>query len=99
MYRSLLQAIALAATCATGLSASCNAQMVSQVQELSNKLSDGTQVFQPGSQQFNDATLRWSALDEPNPNVVIVPATEQDVAQIVRPMDDLYRCWTTPLMV
>lgn len=52
-------------------------------QSLQSELSSGAQIIFPNSSQFDAATTRWSALDEPQPNVVVVPATENDVAVTV----------------
>lgn len=52
-------------------------------QPLQSQLSSGAQIIFPNSSQFDAATTRWSALDEPQPNVVVVPAIENDVAVTV----------------
>ncbi|PWY89912.1 FAD-binding domain-containing protein [Aspergillus heteromorphus CBS 117.55] len=51
---------------------------------LGGRLSNSSKVYFPGSSGFTNATTRWSVLDEPEVNVVIVPGTEDDVAEIVR---------------
>lgn len=51
--------------------------------QLQSQLSPGAQIYYQNSTQFDEATKRWSALDEPSPNVVVVPATEHDVVVTV----------------
>lgn len=51
--------------------------------ELVKNLSDSAEVYFPGSSEFEAASTRWSELDEPNVNVVVVPGTAEDVAQTV----------------
>lgn len=51
--------------------------------ELQNKLSSSAKIYYPNSTEFNDASARWSLLDEPKVNVVVVPGTENDVAATV----------------
>lgn len=51
--------------------------------QLQSQLSPGAQIYYQNSTEFDEATKRWSALDEPSPNVVVVPATEHDVAVTV----------------
>lgn len=55
----------------------------SDLKSLSGRLSNTSQVYFPGSSGFINATTRWSVLDEPEVNVVVVPGTENDVAEIV----------------
>lgn len=57
---------------------------------LGEKLSDGAEIYFPGSTEFDAATLRWSSLDTPKVNVVVVPATENDVALTV----GCFRTWS-----
>ncbi|GAO13091.1 uncharacterized protein UV8b_03469 [Ustilaginoidea virens] len=57
---------------------------VGEARELQARLSPGAKVYFPGSQGFNDSSRRWSSLDPPTVNVVVVPATEQDVAATVK---------------
>ncbi|TGJ85437.1 hypothetical protein E0Z10_g3301 [Xylaria hypoxylon] len=52
--------------------------------ELRNSLSRAAVVYLPGSEEFEAATTRWSELDTPTVNVVVVPATEDDVVDTVR---------------
>lgn len=97
-----LQAIAIVAWAAAGIATSSKSQdVVEQVQTLGQKLSHDAQIIPPCSDQFGKATLRWSTLDEPQPNIVVVPATEDDVVQTVstdlitgrsRKVSDLFGC-------
>lgn len=51
---------------------------------LGSKLSPGAQIAYPGSDLFLQATTRWSSLNTPKVNVVVVPTTANDVAETVR---------------
>lgn len=51
--------------------------------ELQAKLSSSAKIYYPNSTEFDDASARWSLLDEPKVNVVVVPGTENDVAETV----------------
>jgi hypothetical protein len=51
--------------------------------ELKKKLSTDALVYFPGSDAFEDATARWSNSSVPVANIIAVPATEQDVVNIV----------------
>ncbi|OQD77907.1 hypothetical protein PENDEC_c002G03007 [Penicillium decumbens] len=46
---------------------------------LGAKLSTTAKVYYPGSSGFANVTTRWSVLEEPKVNVVVVPGTENDV--------------------
>jgi len=50
---------------------------------LSKELSSSAKVYFPGSDEFDAASKRWSNLDTPSVNIVVVPATENDVVEIV----------------
>jgi hypothetical protein len=50
---------------------------------LGAKLSPTAKIYYPGSEGFEEASTRWSVLDEPRVNVVVVPGTEDDVAETV----------------
>jgi hypothetical protein len=50
---------------------------------LAGKLSATAKIYHPGSEGFEAASTRWSVLDEPTVNVVVVPGTENDVAETV----------------
>lgn len=51
--------------------------------ELQNKLSNSAKIQHPSSTEFSDASARWPRLDEHKVNVVVVPGTENDVAETV----------------
>ncbi|KAK2598063.1 hypothetical protein QQS21_005774 [Conoideocrella luteorostrata] len=57
---------------------------IGDAKELQDGLSPGAKVYFPGSQGFKDASTRWSVLNPPTVNVVVVPATENDVAETVK---------------
>ncbi|KAI1459593.1 FAD-binding domain-containing protein [Annulohypoxylon moriforme] len=44
----------------------------------------GTQVLHPGSDEFTDATLRWTIYKPPRFNAAVRPKNEEDVAKIVK---------------
>ncbi|KAK2872133.1 hypothetical protein FQN49_002524 [Arthroderma sp. PD_2] len=52
--------------------------------QLVPKLSNEAKVYMPGSGEFDDANNRWSALEAPKVNVVIVPTTADDVVETVK---------------
>lgn len=52
--------------------------------ELIGNLSDAAKVYLPGSDEFDTASTRWSVLEAPKVNVVVVPGTADDVAETVR---------------
>lgn len=45
------------------------------------RLSEHAQVHLPRTDDFAAASARWSALGAPTVDIVVVPATEQDVAE------------------
>ncbi|KAI0537677.1 FAD binding domain protein [Xylaria digitata] len=47
--------------------------------ELNGRLSPDAEIFLPGSLGYAQATNRWSVLDAPDFNIVIVPSVESDV--------------------
>lgn len=51
--------------------------------DLETHLSPLAKVHFPNSSEFPVLTARWSTLNVPNPNVVVVPGTEDDVAETV----------------
>ncbi|KAJ5684724.1 uncharacterized protein N7477_001069 [Penicillium maclennaniae] len=51
---------------------------------LGAKLSSTAKVYYPGSSGFENITTRWSVLEEPKVNIVVVPGTENDVAETVK---------------
>ncbi|XXH05698.1 glutathione S- transferase, nitrogen catabolite repression regulator [Hypoxylon texense] len=54
------------------------------VEELAGRLSAGAGVYAPGTETFNQATSRWSSLNAPGVDVVVVPSVESDVAETVK---------------
>lgn len=92
MRRFLLQALAVAAAWASSPSPSppqhsnvARPDMVHDVQKLGQRLSPEAMVIPPWSQHFDEATARWSTLAEPQPNIVVLPATAHDAAETVSP--------------
>lgn len=80
-----LAAWALRAACDTNLSGYiplCNPKI--DIAALAQRLSAESDVFLPGSDHFHTATARWSGLNAPGVKTVVVPATENDVAETVR---------------
>ncbi|KAJ6187299.1 hypothetical protein N7519_002207 [Penicillium mononematosum] len=55
-----------------------------EFEEFGKKLSSSAKVYYPGSSGFEDATTRWSALEEPTVNLVVVPGNENDVVETVK---------------
>lgn len=55
----------------------------SDVKDLGIKLSPTAKVYCPGSEDFDVASTRWSVLDAPKVNIVVVPGTENDVVETV----------------
>lgn len=53
------------------------------IQALAENLSENAEVYVPGDEPFAALTVRWSNLDPPTPNVVVVAAIEEDVSQTV----------------
>ena len=47
------------------------------------KLSKTAKVYYPGNDDFNVGSARWSAASNPHVNAVVVPGTEEDVAETV----------------
>ncbi|KNG91157.1 FAD-dependent oxygenase [Aspergillus nomiae NRRL 13137] len=54
------------------------------VNDLGIKLSPTAKVYYPGSEEFDVASTRWSVLDAPKVNIVVVPGTENDVVETVK---------------
>ena len=54
------------------------------IETLSSRLSPSARIYAPGTEGFAEATLRWSAFYAPSIDLVVVPATETDVAETVR---------------
>jgi hypothetical protein len=53
------------------------------VQAFAKHLSKNAQIYVPDDSQFKTYTVRWSNLEAPTVNVVVLPATELDVSEIV----------------
>jgi hypothetical protein len=56
---------------------------ITDVDQLGKKLSKAAKIFFPGSNEFLQASTRWSVLEVPKVNIVVVPGTEKDVAETV----------------
>ncbi|KAL7625748.1 hypothetical protein AAE478_004971 [Parahypoxylon ruwenzoriense] len=83
-----LAAWAISSTCRNNIAQSmfggiCR-RTVDDVNELVARLSPNAHVYLPGSDVFTQATTRWSVLDTPGVNVVVVPSVENDVAETVK---------------
>ncbi|PGH03423.1 hypothetical protein AJ80_08671 [Polytolypa hystricis UAMH7299] len=52
--------------------------------ELVKKLSPAARIYCPGTEEFEEASIRWSVLEEPKVNVIVVPGTVDDVAETVK---------------
>ncbi|EFW17327.1 hypothetical protein D8B26_000063 [Coccidioides posadasii str. Silveira] len=52
--------------------------------DLVKKLSGAAHIYLPGSGEFEAASTRWSVLETPRVNVVVVPGTANDVAETVK---------------
>jgi hypothetical protein len=86
---------AVAALAASAVPASCLSMPVAcdlggicprgdaDLKELGEKLSSTGKIYFPGSTEFEQASTRWSVLDAPKVNVVVVPGTENDVVETV----------------
>jgi len=76
-------AVSIVATWVT--TATCSFSMLQEhrLGQLTSALSSTARLFLPGSSQFDATSQRWSALEAPKVNIVIVPGTEEDVAMIV----------------
>ncbi|KAF5238384.1 hypothetical protein FANTH_10331 [Fusarium anthophilum] len=81
-----LTAWSTAVTCATTPFARSDAigTCSEDLSQLGKKLSKSAKVYCPGSAEFEKATTRWSVLDAPKVNIVVVPGTEKDVATTVK---------------
>lgn len=53
------------------------------ISTLQGLLSNSTLIYLPGTPEFIAASARWSVLDAPTPNIVVVPGTENDVVLTV----------------
>ncbi|CCF44955.1 FAD binding domain-containing protein [Colletotrichum higginsianum] len=52
--------------------------------DLGERLSPTAKIYQPGTAEFITASTRWSNLNAPKPNLVVVPGTENDVVETVK---------------
>lgn len=52
--------------------------------DLSARLSSGARIYYPGSENFADATARWSSYEAPNFTIAVEVATENDVVETVK---------------
>ncbi|KAF5020484.1 hypothetical protein F66182_7494 [Fusarium sp. NRRL 66182] len=74
-------------TCAsTPLMVRCDvgATCPQEINKFSQKLSKSAKVYFPGSAGFDKASTRWSVLEAPKVNVVVVAGTEKDVGETVK---------------
>jgi hypothetical protein len=53
------------------------------VELLSKHLDRNIDIYIPGDSLFEAFTVRWSNLERPTPNVVVIPRTEKQVSKIV----------------
>lgn len=53
-------------------------------QELSHRLSDGTEIYFPFDSEYANYPTRWNEAVATYPTVVVVPVTKEDVAITVR---------------
>ncbi|KAF9871150.1 FAD-dependent oxygenase [Colletotrichum karsti] len=92
MYRLKMEVLTAVAAWAIG-SACLNVPVARQflggicardTAELGNKLSSTAKIYQPGTAEFTEASIRWSNLNAPTVSLVVVPGTEQDVAETVK---------------
>ncbi|KAI9680453.1 MAG: hypothetical protein M1822_007211 [Bathelium mastoideum] len=56
--------------------------------ELGPQLSNGSLVFGPNNPQWSNATSRWDTLVRPDVQVVVEPASESDIAKVIKYCDD-----------
>ncbi|KAJ0165215.1 6-hydroxy-D-nicotine oxidase [Colletotrichum tanaceti] len=52
--------------------------------DLGERLSPTAKIYQPETAEFTAASTRWSNLNAPKPNLVVVPGTENDVVETVK---------------
>lgn len=60
------------------------------LKSLAPSLSAKAKIYLPDATEFSSLTVRWSNLEVPTPNVVIVPGTETDVSKIVSFPTNIY---------
>lgn len=81
--RSITAIAALASTVVgSALQGKCPSSDV-DIKAFAKSLSHTAEVYYPGSSGFENVTTRWSVLEEPQVNLVVVPGTENDVAETV----------------
>ncbi|PKS05902.1 hypothetical protein jhhlp_007733 [Lomentospora prolificans] len=85
---SLVACIAALAPCQVlatrnWLSGNCP-RSLSGLDQLGRHLSRSAKIYFPGSEEFAKASQRWSVLESPKVDVVVVPGTEKDVAEAVK---------------
>ncbi|KAH5267276.1 hypothetical protein HBI82_225000 [Parastagonospora nodorum] len=56
--------------------------------ELGPQLSNGSLVFGSDNPQWSNATIRWNRFVRPNVQVVVEPAAESDIAEIIKYCND-----------
>ncbi|CAG7982228.1 unnamed protein product [Penicillium salamii] len=82
--RSITAIAALASTVVgSALQEKCPSSDV-DIKAFAKSLSHTAEVYYPGSSGFENVTARWSVLEEPQVNLVVVPGTENDVAETVK---------------
>lgn len=77
MHTVKLQAVALSGVAIAAGTSTCN------YTALASRLSSTSSIILPGSSDFNATVARWSNLEPPTANLVVVPGTEDDVVQTV----------------
>ncbi|KAF4457026.1 FAD binding domain-containing protein [Fusarium austroafricanum] len=79
-----LQVVAAAATLVATAACQTLWSRDTDYKALSKELSSSAKVYFPGSDDFKNASTRWSNLDLPTVNIVVVPGTENDVVETVK---------------
>ncbi|KAA8642624.1 hypothetical protein EYZ11_009031 [Aspergillus tanneri] len=82
----------VSAVAAWAVSSACQSLSVSRdlwsrdvnYKALSEKLSSSAKVYYPDSDEFEEASSRWSNLEIPTVNIIVVPSTENDVVETVK---------------
>ncbi|KAK6077037.1 FAD-dependent oxygenase [Seiridium cupressi] len=79
------EVIAIVGLCAiTAVSGkSACSQVADDLSQLTALVSNETLIYLPGTPEFSVASSRWSVLDAPTPNIVVVPGSGDDVALTV----------------
>ena len=84
MFQLRLSLAALVAACTAVTARRDSGRGGVDFSQLALNLSPNAEIYLPGSDGFNSLAGRWSNLSMPVANVVVVPATEDDVVQTVR---------------